>query len=891
MDSSDFSFLSSLRGEFKTDEYIQPHYKEAYRLAIDRLLSGGRDNYQEFLKGERVGNFLSEEELAFITTNAELPKTPAQPEEVNIQNHDDTGSSSGTYWPMHSDVDTPDLDLGWPDVRHEKLQTNVDLLYHPPRQNNPTIKEVVRKHIQNARQVIAIAMDKFTDVDIFKEIVEASLRGVAVYVLLDHFNLKSFLFMVENQDVRIQQLRNMRVRTVKGQDYLCQSGAKFHGAMEQRFLLFDCCTAVYGSYSFSWSFEKINLSMVQVITGHLVKSYDEEFRTLYARSTVPAQLAPLTSHNGLQGRPILFKSVSNPAPKLERGGQLRHTMEGVYRKKSLGLMDPQEGCFEEEPLGPIIENGINLHRSAENYKKRHSYAGEKQDTYIPPNVHPRGSNWNVSGDSGKNSALDNFLPVAQIRGQPKRQAYNSKDKLIPMQPIMPNQETTKAFMRTWRIESYLNNTDTPLRESCDYLDQLDSTGKVNMFMQGRMRTSLVLRSTIPEQGELDNSSFGLGRLSPNTAMHYSSMQFSPTATDRIGKEEFSFKQQSLQLLDDNEKFTPTRSPFNPNYASLGRPKAGHILTNPDLFTESWNKRHSVADPRSNSNYIHEEQLYGPFARMQVNRSSMGINVPNGGYLSALNEDQRSVSHYDVKRITGPNSPSSPMWQETPSRALSAAVLDVNTEDLNDKGSTSSKQRFFKKSSKKIKSFLNIQDKKDDECGTLGRDSVKSEESTNTVTLEDEMRIAQGRNQRCHSTKSTGRTSSERHRNQRIEDPLATSKPRFTTEEHRYVPHSNVKYDSQRQMHSPDRSSKLSYETGGLRRDYSVEQKMYSRYEPSYVKIEPVRSTSGYGSRPVQEKNLSKVDTSTEHHHTAHGNQENKIGKFLQRMGNLINKHK
>ncbi|KAJ0067334.1 hypothetical protein NL108_016500, partial [Boleophthalmus pectinirostris] len=96
--------------------------------------------------------------------------------------------------------------------------------------------------------VIAIAMDKFTDVDIFKEIVEASLRGVAVYVLLDHFNLKSFLFMVENQDVRIQQLRNMRVRTVKGQDYLCQSGAKFHGAMEQRFLLFDCCTAVYGSY-------------------------------------------------------------------------------------------------------------------------------------------------------------------------------------------------------------------------------------------------------------------------------------------------------------------------------------------------------------------------------------------------------------------------------------------------------------------------------------------------------------------------------------------------------------------------------------------------------------------------------------------------------------------
>ncbi|XP_033835047.1 protein FAM83B [Periophthalmus magnuspinnatus] len=889
MDSSDFSLLSSLRGEFKADDYIQPHYKEAYRLAIDRLLSGGRDSYREFLKGERVGNFLSEDELTFITTHAELPKPPTQPEEINIQNHSDGQSSSGTYWPMHSDVETPDLDLGWPDVRHEKLQTNIDLLYHPPRQNNPTIKEVIRKHIQDARQVIAIVMDKFTDVDIFKDIVEASLRGVAVYVLLNHFNLNNFLSMVENQDVRIQQLRNMRVRTVKGQDYLCQSGAKFHGAMEQRFLLFDCCTALYGSYSFSWSFEKINLSMVQVITGHLVKSYDEEFRTLYARSTIPAQLTPLASPNGLQGRPIIPKPVLNSAPKLERGGQLRHTMEGVYRKRSLGLTDPHEGHFEEEPLGPIRENGISSHMSADNYKKRHSYAGEREDPYIPPNLHPRGSNWNVSGDTGKNCA---FLSVGQIRSQPKRQTYHSKDKLIPAQPITPNQESTKAFMRTWRIESYLNNTDTPLRESSDYLDQLDPTGKVNTFMQGRMRTSLVLRSTIPEQGEMDNSSYGLGRLSPNSAMHYSSMQWSPSAADRMGKEEFSFKQQSLQMLDNNEKLTSTRSPFYPNYASLGRQKGSHILTNPDIFTENWHKRHSVADPRSNSTYIHEEQLYGPFARMQVNRSSMGINAPNGGYLSALNEDQRSVSHYDVKRITGPNSPSSPMWQDTPSRALSAVALDVNTEHLNDKGSATNKQRFFKKSSKKIKSFLNIHDKKDDESGTLGRDSVRSEESTNTLTLEDEVRIARGRNQHRQSTKSTGRTSPERHRNHRIEDPLATSKPRFATEEHRYQPHSsNVKSDSQRQMHSPDRSSQFSYETGGLSRDCNVEQKMYNRYEPSYVKIQSVRSSSGYGSRSAQEKSLSKVDKSIEHHQAAHGNQENKIGKFFQRVGNLINKHK
>lgn len=160
MDSSRFSLLSSLRGEFKAEDYIQPHYKEAYRLAIDRLLSGGRDSYQEFLKGERVGTFLSEDELTFITTNAEQPPTQNQTEEINIQNQMDTQSSSGTYWPMHSDVDTPDLDLGWPEVRHDKLQTNIDLLFHPPRQNNRTIKEVIRKHIQDARQVMRSTISK-----------------------------------------------------------------------------------------------------------------------------------------------------------------------------------------------------------------------------------------------------------------------------------------------------------------------------------------------------------------------------------------------------------------------------------------------------------------------------------------------------------------------------------------------------------------------------------------------------------------------------------------------------------------------------------------------------------------------------------------------------------
>lgn len=56
-------------------------------------------------------------------------------------------------------------------------------------------------------QVIAIVMDMFTDVDIFREVVEASARGIAVYLLLDESNFSHFLKMTEKQGCQVQRLR------------------------------------------------------------------------------------------------------------------------------------------------------------------------------------------------------------------------------------------------------------------------------------------------------------------------------------------------------------------------------------------------------------------------------------------------------------------------------------------------------------------------------------------------------------------------------------------------------------------------------------------------------------------------------------------------------------
>lgn len=73
-------------------------------------------------------------------------------------------------------------------------------------------------------QVIAIAMDVFTDVDIFKELISATLRGVMVYILLDDSHVKSFLKMSHNVGVNINDLkvRNTapwnHIKTMKGSD-------------------------------------------------------------------------------------------------------------------------------------------------------------------------------------------------------------------------------------------------------------------------------------------------------------------------------------------------------------------------------------------------------------------------------------------------------------------------------------------------------------------------------------------------------------------------------------------------------------------------------------------------------------------------------------------------
>ncbi|XP_076018802.1 uncharacterized protein fam83ha [Genypterus blacodes] len=262
--------------------YLPPHYREDYRLAIDALVEENLDGYYQFLQKADVVAFLGESEIEYIQSSVKLPQQHSNNPEHLLESEGD--GSSDTYWPVHSDVDAPGLDLGWPQVHLFNGPTEVTTLVNPPEADMPSIKEQARRLIKNAQQVIAVVMDMFTDVDIFSDILDAAMRNVAVYIVLDDRNVQHFVNMLLNCRINLDSLPFLRVRTVSGITYHCRTGKSFKGQMMDRFLLTDCRAVLSGNYSFMWSFEKIHRCMAHLFLGELVSTFDEEFRILYAQS-------------------------------------------------------------------------------------------------------------------------------------------------------------------------------------------------------------------------------------------------------------------------------------------------------------------------------------------------------------------------------------------------------------------------------------------------------------------------------------------------------------------------------------------------------------------------------------------------------------------------------
>ncbi|KAJ7338291.1 hypothetical protein JRQ81_011064 [Phrynocephalus forsythii] len=157
---------SSSQGDNPLDpNYLPPHYKEYYRLALDVLAEEGEESYHRFLAEEGAPDFLCPAEVQHITQHLQKPQYASQEGggsgggdsgegggSTDSGPHDtDMDGSSGTYWPVNSDLAVPELDLGWPMVFGFR-GTEVTTLVQPPPPDNPSIKEEARRMIRAAQQ-------------------------------------------------------------------------------------------------------------------------------------------------------------------------------------------------------------------------------------------------------------------------------------------------------------------------------------------------------------------------------------------------------------------------------------------------------------------------------------------------------------------------------------------------------------------------------------------------------------------------------------------------------------------------------------------------------------------------------------------------------------------
>ncbi|KAM4691924.1 protein FAM83C [Rhinophrynus dorsalis] len=286
--------VEELKNPWRQSSPLVLNYNESARLATDALVEQGEKAYLQVLSDEKELPFLSSLDIDFICSSMNA-NGKSDKGDLHDKDNDGTHSiyadhcpsdvTSGTYFPLMSDIDVPDLELGWPELplATKTKKTEVKVVFQRHRSND--IKDLIRSQINQAKKVIAVVMDLFTDVDILCDLIEAaSKRKVPVYLLLDERNLEYFIEMYENLGFNKIAVPNIKIRTLTGDTYCTKSGKKFSGQFLEKFIMIDCEHVITGSYSFSWLSSHVHSNMVTYFKGNIVEEFDREFRCLYAES-------------------------------------------------------------------------------------------------------------------------------------------------------------------------------------------------------------------------------------------------------------------------------------------------------------------------------------------------------------------------------------------------------------------------------------------------------------------------------------------------------------------------------------------------------------------------------------------------------------------------------
>ena len=135
------------------------YYSEEQRAAIEQLVRNGDGAFKMRLKEDNVKDFLSAQEVQSLrdTFDAYTSDSDSESEsEKSKASSADSGVHS-TYWPEMSDTEIPPLDAGWvPGNGVYRGASRVMMYSHPPKENGPHIKQVVRKLIQESHKVTSL---------------------------------------------------------------------------------------------------------------------------------------------------------------------------------------------------------------------------------------------------------------------------------------------------------------------------------------------------------------------------------------------------------------------------------------------------------------------------------------------------------------------------------------------------------------------------------------------------------------------------------------------------------------------------------------------------------------------------------------------------------------
>ncbi|XP_069005822.1 protein FAM83G [Embiotoca jacksoni] len=352
-------------------------YCEDQRLAVETLLRDGREAFAKYLEARGLRGFLSDPELETLAGVVE-PYDPGA-ELFQEDDEDDPTPLSQHYWPDLSDTSVPQMDLGWPDSGAYRGVTRATVYTQPPLDGQTHIKEVVRKLIAQAQKMIAVAMDVFTDVDIFRDLLDAGFkRRVSVYILLERATLPHFLSMCQRANMHAGHFKHLRVRCTGGNEFCTRSCYKVKGRMGHRFMFIDGDKAVSGSYSFTWMSSRLDRNLITVVTGQATDSFDRLFRFLFVTSSSvdlrqvavdpepeleplpqPATVAPPSADiaRKLYNPKYALVALSNPNPTTSVGCvSPKETQSSENSKKKRQRRAGEEATKDAPPLHPGLMN-------------------------------------------------------------------------------------------------------------------------------------------------------------------------------------------------------------------------------------------------------------------------------------------------------------------------------------------------------------------------------------------------------------------------------------------------------------------------------------------------------------------------------------------------------